>query len=228
MMTIYIPRIIGSSLLALGLFATACTSDYAVKEVDTELESKGNVGTAVIGLNNKDEVIIQDNRKADAELTDLIFDNNRFESEIKYEYYEIKRCRRDRADPRLGGNGETVSLPRVDFNRPTPSTEELGLDKDGNLVIVKRSQFKDRLKNEREKNENLRSLHAKVKEMKDDCEIQMGQARVKAGLPSERFQGQVEVHSDGTIKKTINAHEKNLDDAFRIMRMKEKRENKSH
>ena len=203
-----------------------CVSKNEVKNIDNKLELKGKIGNLSVGLNKDRELILQESKKADSELTDIMFDNNRLESDIRYAYHEIKRCRRDRSDPRLGGNGEVVSLPKTDFDEATSSSEELGLNEKGELLVIKRSLFEDRLKNEQDKNQNLKSLLAKVKEIQEDCEVKMGHARVRAGLPAARYQGRIEVHSDGTVKKTINAHEKNLDDAFRILEMKQKMETK--
>ncbi|MCB9229541.1 MAG: hypothetical protein H6618_08015 [Deltaproteobacteria bacterium] len=226
----FIPKLPGKVRLTMFsisviLCLSACTSDdQTVKDIDTKLEAKGQVGMERIGLNDDGQAIIQRTDRADNKLADLIYGNNDLESEIKYLYHEIQRCRRDLADQRLGGNGEIIPLPPLNAGQATPSSEELGLNEQGELVILQRTPFTDRLKNEQEKNDHLKALIPKIRDMKYKCEFRMGQARVKAGLPAERYQGKIEVDSGGSVRKIIKTHEKNLDDAFRILEIRQKME----
>ena len=132
----------------------------------------------------------------------------------------LKWCRKDLADPRLGGSGEITQLPEIDdMKTPTEVKEDFGIEGDA-LKIVKRESYLKRLKSERKLEKTLREMAKTIKKSRENCEMRMAGARVKAGLPAQRFEGNVTISPDGKVEKIIYAQEKSLDDAFRIVKMK--------
>lgn len=78
--------------------------------------------------------------------------------------------------------------PEVDnLKDPEQVREEIGLDDDGNLKIVKQSYFLDQLKKERAYGGSLQIMLRTIKRHREECDFSMGQARIKAGLPSSRY-----------------------------------------
>lgn len=211
-------KIIYGLVLAL---ISGCSSQQ-VKKIDTEVDAiKGNTSSGLLALKDG-KAIIQKETNADDELRVQQFHNNDLENEVNDHYYELKRCRKELSDSRLGGNGQVTPLPEID-NMKTPDAikEEFGLNKDnGNLVFVKREEFLQKLNNERNYETSLKAMLKVLKPMRDKCELEEGQARVKAGLPAGRYQGVIEISKEGNISKVIQKHENSLDDAFEIKNAK--------
>lgn len=209
-------------LLIMSLFVVGCASEHKMKEVSAPLEVKGQISSnEMIGLNGSGEAIIQTKEKADQELRSWIWQNNNDEQEVSSTWYELKRCREESSDVRLGGSGEVVELPEIDNMKPTVEVkEQLGLI-NREMIVVKESYFKDRLASERQYNETLTKMMKTIKKHKTKCDYALSQKRVKAGLPSERTQGKFLISPDGKLEAVVQKHEKNLDDAFE---MKAKRE----
>jgi len=64
--------------------------------------------------------------------------------------HQLKICRRDLADKRLGGTGDVIPVTAIDSMRtPAEVSEEIGLTKDGELTVVKEESYNDRLALER-------------------------------------------------------------------------------
>ncbi len=99
-----------------------------------------------IGINDDDEAIIQENTNADDELRSLQWANSRLLEQLETDHHELKRCRSDLSDPRLGGSGNVRDLPEIDGMKPvTEVKEEFGKDEAGNLKVVKRESFQKRV-----------------------------------------------------------------------------------
>jgi hypothetical protein len=92
--------------------------------------------------------------------------------------------------------------------------EEIGLDDQGELKVVKKSYFLDRLKIERRYEASLKKTTKFLARQRQECEYDMGVARRKAGLPTERYQGHG-FYKDG-VWIQVAPHENGLDDAFAI------------
>ena len=211
-------KILGA-VLSLGAMV-ACTTAEKVEEIDTSLDKKGSVGSSDLGLNDDGVAILQTETSADDELRGQIWLNNDLETAVNHEYYMLKWCRKDLADPRLGGSGEVTQLPEIDeMKTPSEVKEDFGIEGDA-LKIVKRESYLKRLKSERKLEKTLRQMIKTIKKSRENCEMRMAGARVKAGLPAARFEGNVTISPDGKVEKIIYAQEKSLDDAFRIVKMK--------
>ena len=61
-----------------------------------------------------------------------------------------------------------------------------------------------------------------VKKTRAVCERKMGVARIKAGLPSKRYQGKPVITPTGKVDKMIAPNENSLDDAFKIKEQEDK------
>lgn len=201
-----------------GAMAVGCSSkkDYKVKDVDTELNQQGNVGNNKVGINDKGEAVLQEEKEATVELQEILWSNADFERKLTTKQDDLKRCREDLADPRLKGNGKITEIPEVDqMKYPGQVREELGLTKKGELKIVKKEYLLDRLEREKRYNDTLKQLNKMVDKYTSSCDAEMKQARTSVGLPSERYRAQGHVDNSGRFIVTREA-ERNLDDAFRI------------
>lgn len=196
----------------LGLLG--CSSNK-VKDTNTELTKDSRYGESRIGVDKDDRVIIQQEQRLESELRKVAWDNYDKLQEIESRHNLLHRCRAEIADPRLGGSGEMVEIPELDtLNTVEQWREEIAINQDGQLRVVKREDYKDRLQNEREYNQQLRDQLKLVRKHLKKCERQMGHARVKVGLPSKRYKAKG-YYQDGIYKVTREA-ENSLDDAFRI------------
>lgn len=185
----------------------ACSS--SPKRIEGGFVTKTGTEAGVIGAKG-DKFVIQRETHAQDELRMIQWKNNQFEDNLNHEYFMLKWCREDLADFRLGGHGDMVSLPEIDnMKQAAEVKEELGLNRNGDISFLSEEDFLKRIQIERNYEGTLQKMLKTVKAQKEDCERKMGQARMKNGLPSKRYQG----NGHGEL------HENNLDDAFRIMKM---------
>ena len=204
------------TLLASALILTSCANPYKVKELDdSKLEKKGEFQGATIGVNEDREVVIEKKTEADSELRKLAAASYDLEVKLAHQHDELTRCREELADARLGGTGRMVEIPEIDQLKPaTEVKEEFGITREGKLSFVRKEMFLDRLQGQRKYNENLSEQLRLTEKHARDCSRDMRAARVKAGLPGERYQGQGH-YENGRYIQTRRA-ERNLDDAFAI------------
>jgi hypothetical protein len=201
--------------MALALTA-ACANPYKVKDLDdSKIEKKAEYRGATIGINEDREVVIEERTSADSELRKLAAKAYDLEVRLAHENEELTRCRDELSDPRLGGSGKIVDIPEVDQLKPLSEVkEEFGITKDGKLSFVKQEKFLDRLSNQRKYQETLTEQLKLTEKHRQSCTREMRAARVKNGLPGERYSGQGH-YENGKYIQTRRA-EKNLDDAFAI------------
>lgn len=205
------------TILVLGM--VGCASNK-IKQLDTEIDVKGQTSNGVIGLQN-DYAMIQEKRSAEEELRIQQWRNYQVENDLNHEYHMTEWCYNDLADPRLGGNGDVAEAPDMSKLKSSPQIkEELGLEGE-KLVVVKTYSYPEKLKVERDYEMAMTSMMKEVKKTRASCERKMGAARLKAGLPAKRQQGKITVTPAGTVKEVLKEHENNLDDAFRIKKASE-------
>lgn len=209
-------------ILITCLVLTGCASEHKMKEISAPLDVKGQISSnELVGLNESGEAIIQTKEKADQELRGWIWQNNNDEQEVNSAWHELKRCREESSDVRLGGSGEVVELPEIDNMKPTIEVKEkVGLI-NRDMVVVKESYYKDRLVQEKSYNDTLSKMMKTIKKHKTKCEYVLSQKRVKAGLPAERTQGKFKISPDGKLEEVVQKHEKSLDDAFEMKKQRE-------
>jgi hypothetical protein len=203
-------------LSILFVLASCSSSKYKVKDIDTKLDVKANMQGSKIGLDEQKQAIIKTEKSTEAELQKQQWTNYDMEKQLANEHAQLTRCRTELADPRLGGTGQVVEIPEIDNMKKAASIkEEIGLDEQGNLKVVKREYYLDRLDRERKYNETLKSMLQIVAKNKATCDREMGYARAKHGLPSERYKAIGHYDNKGTWIMDSPA-ENSLDDAFKI------------
>lgn len=207
------------TIIMVALIATGCVTanENKVREIETKnVVVKGSLGNGKVVLNSDDEIVIQEETDADNELRIQEAVNSKIQSDLNQEAHMLKRCRMDLSDERLGGSGKIPELPAVDSMKDAEDVkEELGLNEDGELKVVKRSYFVARLKAARKYERSLRKMLSTVENHREECEYKMGQARVKAGLPAERYEAQG-YFIDGGVWVQTRKGEKSLSDAIEI------------
>ena len=199
-------------LLAL---APACSSNK-VKPVNDNLDVKGKMGSQEIGLTDDKEAVIQDSVAVDDELRGLSWKNYEAERKLGSERDQLIACRTDLADPRLGGNKKLEPIPELEMSKDLGKVQEqLGLNDNGQLKVVKKQNIEERLAKEKQYNESLNRMLTVVSQNRVECERELGYVRVDHGLPSERYPAQGYYGPQGNYIVTRPA-ERSLDDAFRI------------
>ena len=191
---------------------TGCSSTpHQVKEVDTQLEAVQSLGSAQIGVNNKNQAVIQTETSASMELKLQQWKNNDLEQEIAYNRGQLTRCRTEKADPRLGGDGNVIGLPEDAPSGVNRKGEEFGMNQ-GSLKVVSKEFYVERLAAERAKETSLTQEASILRKSLDVCERELGYIRVKHGLPSKRIPGK------GHFENGAYVHDRDpegsLDDAF--------------
>lgn len=187
-----------------------------VQNIETMIQPKGQVGDHMIGLNDKNEIIMQQEQSASDELNQQKAVSLHRRAALDQVAFDLNRCRKEMSDPRLGGNGVLPESQEVDGMKIAEDIKEaIGITESGDLKIVKKSFFLEQLKNERRYTASLESMTKTLTRQNEECERAMGIARRNAGLPSHRYQGQGYFSNDGAFVQTV-PNENSLDDAFRI------------
>ena len=203
------------SILTTSLIS--CASDpRAVQAIDTNITVKGNIGDSKLGLNAKNEVIIQHERQAQDELMIQDAVNMRLQDKANHHEGELKECLTYLADKRLGGTGEIpetldVSNLKTDEN----VTEDFGTAEDGTLKFVRKSSFVGRLRNARSYEKSLRAVTKVLKSQDEQCQMKLELARNKVGLPGKKTAAQGYFNANGNWVETKRG-ENSLSDAFEI------------
>ncbi len=211
-------RILSLYFLACLLFAN-CESPEKVKEIDSSLEKKGQVDGKNLGVNEDGEAILQKETDADDELLLQQRLNLELEDDLKHERKLLDHCAVDMADPRLGGDGEFPGMEQPDAKAsPAEIREQFGLDASGNLKVVQSESFTKKLAAERKYENRLHSLIEATANHRKKCEMRMKTARVKMGLPAERYKAEGYYEKNGSWVETRKA-ELTIDDAFQIKQM---------
>jgi hypothetical protein len=204
-----------SAVLLAGAISGCSSNPNKAKDLDTKLDTKGAIGGEQIGLNDNKEVVIQKQANTDAELRELGWKEYDLEQKIHSDHELLTQCREELADPRLGGSGNMTEIPEIDtMKTPAQAKEELGITENGQLKLVKKEFYMERLKAERDYVDSLKGEQKLIGKYKANCEREMKISRVKHGLPSDRYTGKG-YYKDGVYVQTRRA-EHNLDDAFSI------------
>ena len=176
-------------LLFVLVIMSSCASRYEARDLDDSMkvETKGVVNYGrVVGLNDKKEVVVQETTPASLELRAQEDAALYMVDDINHEDFWLQACRRDLADPRLSGNGELPAQREIDdLKNPAQLRVEMGLDDNGDLVIVKQSYLA--LNKATAYTETLRKILGTYKKSRQQCEWKMAIARRNIGLPSGRM-----------------------------------------
>lgn len=210
-------------IIVIGFLMQSCftANPNKVQNIETMIQPKGQVGEQVIGINDKNELIMQQEQSAADELRIQKAGNLKLEDELGRTAFELKRCRKDMSDPRLGGNGVMPETLELDGMKITQDIKEIiGLTENGELKVVKKTYFLEQLKIERRYTSSLERMNKIISRQNEECEYAMGVARRNAGLPSERYQGRGYYSHRDWVQTVPN--ENSLDDAFRIQALHKK------
>jgi hypothetical protein len=203
-------------LIAGSLAVLGCASKkYGDEKIQTKLETSDKKTSEKMGFDKERNLLIQDKTSATDELMAQTHVNESLQAKLQHEYQQLKRCRTELADIRLGGTGEMAPMPEIDGIKDDPSYKEtVGIDESGNLVFVRQEKFEDRIKSEKNAEQSYRRLTKVIAGNREQCELRMRKARVENGLPAERTPAVTRYEGGQVI--IVQPAERNLDDAFRF------------
>ncbi|MEN9528415.1 MAG: hypothetical protein RI932_288 [Pseudomonadota bacterium] len=203
-------------LIAGSLAVLGCASKkYGDEKIQTKLETSDKKTSEKMGFDKERNLLIQDKTSATDELMAQTHVNESLQAKLQHEYQQLKRCRTELADVRLGGTGEMAPMPEIDGIKDDPSYKEtVGIDESGNLVFVRQEKFEDRIKSEKNAEQSYRRLTKVIAGNREQCELRMRKARVENGLPAERTPAVTRYEGGQVI--IVQPAERNLDDAFRF------------
>jgi len=174
---------------------------------------------ASIQLADKNEIIM----KKEMGLTEILeiekFKKEKNLSEVNFLLYSLNDCRKYLMDPRLGGASEVSDIPQI--NMPENEEEgrkELIKNAEGELKIRVTEKYSQILAREKSQNKFLNKRKEIIKKVLNRCKARFSEARVRIGLPAEKYPAKLERTATGSIT-IIRRAEKNLDDAFEFQRM---------
>ena len=196
-------------------FAACATKKYGDEKLDTKLDAGNNKTSEKFGFDKERNLLMQEKISATDELMVQTHVNEELRSKLQHEYHQLRRCRVDLADVRLGGSGEMAPMPEIDgINADNVYKETVGIDESGELIFVRQEKFEDKYKAEKTQEKTLRRLQKVVANNKNDCELRMRKARVEKGLPAERTPAVIRY--EGGQPVIVQPAEQNLDDAFKF------------
>jgi hypothetical protein len=199
-------------LLLLPLLVSCATPPGRLKTIDTTLDAKATLGMETIGLNSQEQAYLQEVKPIEQALQEQRAQNYDLNRSLEVSLELLGLCHKEMADPRLGGK-EFPELPDLMVSQDlSTQKEEMGLE-NGKIKVVTRELLLDRVAREKAYEKALILNLKKAKKLQTSCELAMGQARVKAGLPFHRFKGEGYYLEGGNYHQTAPA-EHSLDDAF--------------
>lgn len=198
------------------IFLVGCSnSPNIVHKAEDRMEIYGSINGKQIGLNENKEIIIQEQSSVEAELKAQEFKNYEKEEKLEYKKSELQKCRDELASPILGGNGVVTDLPETSDMHAVPELkEQIGLTKSGQLKVIKREYYLERLKLERTYGETLSKVLKTISQLNDRCQREMKVARVMHGFPANRYEGTGYFVNGNWV--TTRRAEHTLDDAVEI------------
>lgn len=201
------------------MLITGCaTTEHTVKEIETKnITVKGRtLDGGSIAVTEKGQAIIQNEKSVQDELVIQEMVNSHLMDDVQREAFDLKQCRIDLANPRLGGSGEMAASPAVDISETKNGIqEEMGINEDGDLKIVTREFLDQKLKSQRKFEITLRSMLKILKPQREECDRRLSYARIQHGLSPSRYTAQGYFMQDGTWVETKHG-ESNINDAFEI------------
>lgn len=206
-------------IISFVMFLCACasTNKQEIFDINAPVDPRGKLGKSVIGLNEKNEGVIQEEILVEDELRQQELLNSSLHDTVLSEQATLEGCREDLTDKRLGGTGEMSPLPEIDNLRLDEKvTEKMGADSEsGELKIVRTTFLRDKITNEKRYNKSLITTLDTLKKANKECGKKLAEARRKAGLQGTRYMPDGYFTSNGTWVQQKQG-EVTLDDAFRI------------
>jgi hypothetical protein len=203
-------------LICTALILGGCASKkYGDEKISTQLDMGNNKTSDKFGFDKERNLVLQEKTSATDELMIQTHVNEELRSKLQHEYQQLRRCRVDLADVRLGGSGEMAPMPEIDgIASDKAYNETVGFDEAGELVFVRQEKFEDKMKAEKTAEKSMRRLQKVISSNKNDCELRMRKARVEKGLPAERSKAIIRYEGGQTV--IVRPAELSLDDAFKF------------
>ncbi|HEX7675198.1 MAG TPA: hypothetical protein VF412_13570 [Bdellovibrio sp.] len=164
------------SYLILPLFLAACASNpNKAEKLDTEIKKQEDMGGGtVIGLNEKDEMIMQKKVRLADYIRQLQYDVYGLEDTIygsdetgKGLWGVLEECQLKENSSEIGGEGTYVKMPdKARLTDREDQFQKIGLDEKKNLVAVSTDYLKDRIR-------RFENYKATYKQRKDWYETQI-------------------------------------------------------
>jgi hypothetical protein len=198
------------------LWVGGCSGKNYVKDIDYDGTSHGRVGAASLDVDSDGNAILREEIAADEALRELVWKNEDLVKIVANDHDWLGRCRLELADPRLGGDGKVAEVKDLELPTVSDKKEEFGRSK-GEVKVVRQEMYSDRVKAERDRGTALSKMSKEWAKERSACEQTLRVARLKHGLPAERFKS--EGYNDRDTGRYIESRpaEHNLDDAYRIV-----------
>lgn len=144
--------------------------------------------------------------------------NEALQDKVHSLFDELEDCHTYLTDPRLGGNSNTFRLPEFEELETSMVPQKMGYNRYGEYTVSSTESYEDILAREERKEKELESRLSLLKNTFKRCKAQLTEARVRYGLPAEKYPAIVEKTPSGGLKVRVPA-ERNLDDAFKRKRI---------
>lgn len=167
-------KIFLSLSLALMTYSCSTDSEYVPKTIDTEIKEIGKTEDGKYGYNKDGEVIIQNEGDPAYDLMIAKKVNQNLFLELERDSFALDHCVQEYSDPSLRGDGKFKKVDDYESLRPTyDETEELGVNKEGELKVVKRSYLKKQLVEAKSQKKTLKKTLRFVQSELRKCETEL-------------------------------------------------------
>ena len=209
------------------LTTVACQSAEEEKTFEPLVTKENKALGMDIGTTESGERVMQKETRIKDKLMIQELANSASKAELEQDFFLLKDCYKNLADPRLGGSGNAARLD-IDLDEledPAETEAALTENEDGQMVVVERENLMKKLQRQRTYAKAIKTFRKQVVRKLEDCKEDLQIARRKVGLPSEKIYAKGYFTEDGTWVET-SPGEQSLDDAFEI-RAKRKKESES-
>jgi hypothetical protein len=208
-------------LVSIGLSLNFCNHEKAVRgPIDPSEQANAY---EIREASPKQPPVYREEKTVDRVVEEQKWRNESLASERTSLFETLEDCHRYLVDPRLGGNYETFALPQFEKNEEGPS-EEMGYNKNGEYTVSRTESYEDLLAREQRKQKKLEREISLIKNSFKTCKAMLTEARLRHGLPAEKYPAIVTKTPSGGLKVLVPA-ERNLDDAFERKLIKAKYDN---
>ena len=142
-----------------------------VRDVDTSLTDTGSAGGAQVGIDSENRMVVQIQKELDEELRSVLWLNSQMLFEVKYLISRLKSClvrygKREEFKHKLA----SLDLSSVKEMELREREEEIGRNSDGEVKLISKEGYTQRLKEERSARKNLILLKETLNDELRQCE----------------------------------------------------------